>query len=217
MRASDILVSEFGRYYTADELPANSAPDADAVLKNWAESSVHSLANRAGGQLGELIALLDELIRDRKHPVFSRINDATLMAWNGEDDDWRIMQSLLTYMRTGLTELASLNDQNAREALLRDYRAYQCDEGDQRWYIIERISTQTDVIRVGRVENQGRVLIVEYEITSDALTHTLARVLIDHALLGDLFGDRYAGTVDQVEYNGNGGVTCVLQMGHRQK
>jgi hypothetical protein len=217
MKVSDILVSEFSRYYTADELPAFSAPDSDAILHNWAENSVHSLAKRAQGHLGELVVLIDELIRDRKHPLFSELNDATNMEWNVEDTDWRVVKGLLTHMRTGLAEIATVSEPGAREALLRSYRAYECDEGGHRWYIIERVSTQTKVVHVRRIESQGRKLTVEYELTSNELTHTLARLLIDRVLLGDLLGDRYAAAVDHVEYIGADGVTCVLPMAHGQR
>jgi hypothetical protein len=214
MNASDILTREFGAYYTADELPASSAPDSDVVLRWRADDSVHRLARRAQRHIGELVALIDELIRDRKHPLFSEINDATLIAWNEEDADWHVMEGLLTYMRTGLIEIETLSDPRARDALLRNYRAYQCDEGGQRWYVIERVSTQTKVVHVHRIENQDRTLTIEYELTSADLTHTLARLLMARILLVDFFENAYAKLADQVEYKSADGIVCSLPIAY---
>jgi hypothetical protein len=102
MTAQEILLREMGANYLGDELKVS--PDFTTRYATLIAGSVRRMKAAVGEQgPDELVALLRELRNNRKHPLYERIGNETLLNWEDDDELFEIFQQLLDAWIAGLT------------------------------------------------------------------------------------------------------------------
>lgn len=80
------------------------------------------------------------------------------------------------------------------------YVAFQVDDGDTRYFTIERRSGSVEVLRVLHCAVQKKRLVVHYRILDHRLDDDITHDLIFQVLLLGLLNDRFRGSADKIDY-----------------
>lgn len=193
MTPEQALIREFDTQYLPDEMPPFSQQFVNEVLPRWADASAQRIAHATGGNIDGACELLSSLRADRRHPFIQRLNDASGMEWDVEDDEWNVFAALLGYIADGLRAIRS-----GRANV--DLRAFELREQGRLYYILEEERTRTEVLRIEEPALTERTLVVTYESTDPKQTPERAWRSIFEVLVRGFLHDRYRGQVDQVTY-----------------
>jgi hypothetical protein len=187
------LLHEFDTQYLPDEMPALSQRFVREVLPRWANASAQRIVHATSGNIDGACKLLNSIRADRRHPFIQRLNDATGMEWDAEDEEWNVLVALLGYMIDGLQ---AIREGRAKPGL----RAFEYREGGRLYYVLEDDRTRTEVLRVDEPTTIEGALVVTYESIDPKQTPERAWKSIFEVLIRSFLHDRYRGQVDQVTY-----------------
>jgi hypothetical protein len=90
--AKSAVLSEFTRYYLADEMPEWTEQEFIEELPEMAEGSARRLQSEAGKNARALVDYLRSLAEDPQAPDVREIENRTLVAWR---DDWSQFQRIV--------------------------------------------------------------------------------------------------------------------------